>query len=344
MTTLREGPTTLARALGSHGEDAVRWLLVNDPRPPKTPRDAAFRTYLREVRAALRAEPAAFTVAARRPLAVGRASSIVEVTLAGAGAGAERVEPGDQLMLWWRNAPDAAAGMTAGAAPPPDADVRYWSTPLPHRPSRRRRASGEAWARGVVDLAEPVTGLARAPRITPRFFTVAGVSERGVALHVTRVGAWPARAATFLHTVEPGERVYGWVLRHPHRVDRTRPGLAVATGSGAAGVFAALRHGGRGVRLVWGLGDKTPEPWVRDELDAHLASGALADVRTAAAPQRVTDLLEASLVRELLSEGGWAYVSGNEAMAAAVDAWIERAVGAEARALAAAELRYIVSA
>lgn len=301
----------------------------------------------------------------RGPLAIGVAGSVVELTLRGGG-----VEPGDMLQLWWEN--DVAP------APGDDDPVAAWATPLPHRPARRVRTTAGEVRRRLVDLGGADAGasahdaralLARTPRLTPRFYTVSGVAPGGsgagngpgvegvsessdtgtapveVRLQVTRAAAWPERAAAYLHRVQPGDVVRGWVLRHPHRVDRSRPGLAVVTGSGAAGVFAALRAGAHGIRLVWGLGDKRLAPWVERELDAHLASGGLAEVALARSPQRVTDVLAPRLaeVRALVADGGWVYVSGNEAMADAVDALLHGALGAE-QARAHAELRYIVSA
>jgi len=350
VTSRVEGPTTWRRAAFAHLEDAVRWAMVNDPRRPRTPRDAAFRAYLREVRATLRSDPVPFTVASRRPLLTGAASSVVEVELTGGAC----VEPGDMLLLWWRNLPASVDGVGSERADqtgrsstvPLRVGARsYWTTPLPHRPSRRARTTEERFARAVADLSAPGTHAVAAPRITPRFYTVAGAVAGQVSLHVTATHAWPARAADFLHRVGERETVYAWVLRHPHRVDRTRGGLAVATGSGAAGVFAALRHGARDVRLVWGLGDKDLEPWVREELDRHVVSGALAELRLARSPQRVTDLLarDAVAVRELVADGGWLYVSGNERMGEAVDGLLTGIVGASAIARARDDLRYIVS-
>jgi sulfite reductase alpha subunit-like flavoprotein len=306
--------------------------MVNDPRRPRTPRDAAFRAYLREVRATLRSDPVPFTVASRRPLLTGAASSVVEVQLTG-GA---RVEPGDMLLLWWRNLPASVDGVGSERVDP---TCRGSTVP------RRARTTEERFVRAVADLSAPGTDAVAAPRITPRFYTVAGAVAGQVSLHVTAAHAWPARAADFLHRVGERETVYAWVLRHPHRVDRTRGGLAVATGSGAAGVFAALRHGARDVRLVWGLGGKDPEPWVREELDRHVVSGALAELRLARSPQRVTDFLarDAVAVRELVADGGWLYVSGNERMGEAVDGLLTGIVGAPAIARARDDLRYIVS-
>ena len=350
MTVRREGATTWVRAAVSWGEDAARWALVNDPRPRRAPRDAAFAAYLREVRRTMRQPAQAFEVMRLRALASGAASEIVEITLRDPGL---RIEPGDMLQLWWENA----------APPPPSPDdtapLAYWTTPLPHRPSRRAHATADELRRRVIDLGDapvigvrsgPLTGsdaaaFARVPRITPRFYTVSGVAGDEVCLQVTRAAAWPERAAAYLHRLRPGDHVRGWVLRHPHRIDRTRPGLVVATGSGAAGAFAALRAGARGIRLVWGLGDKRLAPWVERELDEHAASGRLARVELARSPQRVTDVLvpQPPARRALDAAGGRPSDTGTPSWAEAVDAILTGVLGSEL-ARAHAELRYIVSA
>ncbi|ALJ21831.1 hypothetical protein AOA12_18785 [Microbacterium sp. No. 7] len=314
----------------------MRWALVRDPRPRRTVRDAAFAAYLRDVRGTVRRPPHRFETIEVRSLARGGHSEIVEIALDATGSGAL---PGDMLQVWWENPAD-------GHAPGDDASVPHWSTPLPHRPSRRVRATGGELRRRVLDLsAGTPADPSRAPRITPRFYTVSDVTGDELRLQVTRSAAWPERAAAYLHRLQPGAVVRGWVLRHPHRLDRARPALAVVTGSGAAGVFAALRAGARGIHLVWGLGDKGLAPWIERELDGHLASGALDRVELAHAPRRVTDLLAPQLAeaRDLVAAGGSVYVSGNSAMADAVDALLTGALGAE-RARAHAELRYIVSA
>lgn len=339
MTSRREGPTTWARAMLSRGEDAVRWALVNDPRRARTKRDAAFRDYLRTVRATLQREPATFTVTGSRMLAEGTESEVVEVSL----RADIPVVAGDQLLLWWRNAPAAVDRLDVNLS----GSDAYWSTPVPHVPSRQLRDSRASIAASVIDLSEPPLAasfqeiLTTSPRITPRFFTVAG-TDADIALHVTYADAWPSRASAFLRRATAGEEVRGWVLPHPHRVDHSGPGLAVATGSGAAGVFAALRAGARGIHLVWGVGDKELAPWVQDELSAHLDSGALAQLYAARRPQRVTDLLTPDLVREVAATG-WVYVSGNESMGVEVDVRLTEILGAAWRQRAHDELRYIVS-
>lgn len=240
MTSRHEGPTTWVRAAQSRAEDAVRWALVNDPRRARAHRDAAFRTYLRTVRATLQREPATFTVTGSRMLAEGADSGVVEVSLRGEVA----VAAGDQLLLWWRNAQPAVDRLDVDLS----GSDAYWSTPVPHVPSRWLRDSRSAIAASVIDLSEAPPAdtfeeiLAAAPRITPRFFTVAG-TDPDITLHVTYAGAWPPRASAFLRGADVGEEVRGWVLPHPHRVDRSGPGLAVATGSGAAGGVRCAARG-----------------------------------------------------------------------------------------------------
>ena len=65
--------------------------------------------------------------------------------------------------------------------------VGYWTTPLPHRPSRRARATRAQVAEQVRDLGDP-----RAPgRFSSRFSTVAGADEDRVRIHVTWRQDWP---------------------------------------------------------------------------------------------------------------------------------------------------------
>lgn len=321
MTSRLEAETSWARAGFSWAEDAVRWMLVNDPRPTRTARDAAFHAYLKRVRSVMRTEPAQSEVTGTRELAAGPSPRIVEVELTG-----PRVDAGDVLLLNWRNRPAPAAG----------AGVRYWTTPLPHRPSRRATATPAQLSEGVREEG--------GGRITPRFYTTADAGQGRARLHVTRAAAWPERSAAFLHRAVPGTRVAGWVLPHPHRVNRADPGCAIVTGSGAAGVFAGLRHGAHGVRLIWGIGDKQLAPWVLDELAEHRRQGAIAELSIVRSPQRVTDVLAERLAAEAsaVRAGEWLYVSGNEAMGQAVDAMFHGALGADL-GRAHDDLRYIVS-
>lgn len=367
MTTRREGPTDWRRAALSQVEDVARRALVLTPPGSRTVRELAFHRYRRQVRRILRSAPVEFEVTERRPLAVGERSSVVELGLVTDAP----VAPGDVLWLWWRNSEERVAAATGGLAP-----QGHWTTPLPHRPSRWRTAPEDVLWREVVDLSgepanrppvrpEPGDGSPRrsgsgdgfpahaptpllrtAPRIVPRFFTTSDAAVRNgrteLRLQVTRDQRWPERAAAHLHRAEPGERLRGWVLPHPHRVP-PGPGLVVVTGSGAAAVFAALRSGTRGVRLFWGLGDKELAPWVEAEVAAWLASGALLDLSIARTPTRVTDLLTAADLRRAAASDGWLFVSGNAAMAEQVDLMVGEALGASRRQAGHQGLRYIVS-
>ncbi len=339
MTRLPGGPLTTRRALFSHVEDIARFALVTAPPWRRTPRDLAFDGYLRQVRRILRDEPAEAVVVENRLLARSERSAITELTLRMSAT----VEPGDMLHVLWQNAPER----TARHAPHLPAGA-YWTTPLPHRPSLRRRYSPQELAASVFDLsgANAPADARELPRITPRFFTVSGVERRGqdalVRLQVTRVGTWPERAAAFLHAVEPGNRMPVRVLPHPHRVPSDAPGLAVVTGSGAAGVFSALRAGARGVQLLWGIGDKTLEPWVHAELDEHLATGGLAALRIVQTPERVPGALATLSGLPDLTEG-WIYVSGNEDMGRDIDALLSGLLGRDALRRLSEQLRYIVS-
>lgn len=339
MTTRREGPTDWRRAAFSQVEDAVRRGLVAVPPRPRTVRNLAFHRYGQQVRRILRASPAEFEVVGRRDLAVGTHSSVAELSL----LTEVPVTPGDVLSLWWRNSEERVAAAASGSPP-----QRYWTTPLPHRPSVRRTAVEATLLRDVVDLSGNPSGWREAPRIVPRFFTTSHAAPRRnrieVRLQVTRHGRWPERAAAYLHRAEPGERLRGWVLPHPHRVPEG-PGMAVVTGSGAASAFAALRSGARGVRLLWGLGDKRLVSWVEAELHDWLTSGALAQLELARTPLRVTDLLERHVddLRAILAQGGWLFVSGNAAMGEQVDLMVAELLGDRQYQASHEALRYIVS-
>ncbi len=339
MTARHEGPTDWRRAAFSQIEDPVRRVLVVTPPRSRTVRNLAFHRYGGQVRRILRTAPAEFEVTGRRVLAAGASSSVAEISLVTDAA----VAPGDVLSLWWRNSDERVAGHARGLGP-----QRYWTTPLPHRPSTRRTAPEDVLLREVVELGDQAVDWRGAPRIVPRFFTTshatvtAGRTE--LRLQVTRDRRWPERAAAHLHRVAPRERLSGWVLPHPHRVP-TGPGLAIVTGSGAASVFASLRAGAGDVRLLWGLGDKELAPWVEDELAEWLAGGALAGLEIARTPTRVTDLLlpRRAEVRELVAAGGWLFVSGNAVMGEHVDAMVADALGDRRYRECYEAMRYIVS-
>ena len=364
MTTRYEGPTGWRRAAFSHVEDAVRRLMVVTPPRSRTIRNLAFHRYGKQVRRILRAAPVELELVSRSDLAVGERSTVAELSLVTSAA----VAPGDVLSLWWRNSEQrvasvvrpaggvmASPGKRSDGRPAADELVpaeslarRYWTTPLPHRPSRLTGAPVEELLREVVDLSGAATDLLTAPRIVPRFFTTSHAAVAGgrteLRLQVTRQDGWPERAAAYLSRVEPGEKLRGWVLPHPHRVP-PGPGMAIVTGSGAASVFASLRAGARGVRLLWGLGDKRLAPWAEAELQGWLASGALAELELAHSPQRVTDLLRphSAELRGLIDDGGWVFVSGNEAMGRDVDLIVGDALGEHRYRASYEAMRCIVS-
>ncbi len=358
----------------------MRWALVNRPLRSDNPRDAAFHRYLKKVRRIMKRDPAVFEVVDNRLMAAGPHSVIRELTLRTAAL----VEPGDMLHVWWRNAPERAAAHIGSFS-----EGYYWSTPIPHRPSRRNRYTAEELAGSIVDLSmanppsdllvhsvaehtgalsptdsigdvlefpnRPVAsatvsaneGVENFPRITPRFYTTSSARRdedaTTVRIQVTYVDSWPKRAAAFLQSLEPGESLDARVLPHPHRVPLDVPGgLAITTGSGAASVFAALRGGAQGIHLIWGLGDKTLEPWVREELAQYLDSGALGNLETAHSPTRVTDILKQTPdLSDYLAK--WIYVSGNEAMGYGVDSLLSTALGPGVLEESAASMAYTVS-
>lgn len=274
----------------------------------------------------------------------------MEVSLLGSAP----VEPGDMVYVWWRSDP-----MMVDALPPSlaRASLGFWTTPVPHRPSQWARATGARLAESVFDLSGllraeigslDADGLRSLPRIAPRLYTVSDVStgEPGssiVRLQVTMRDDWRPRSASFLHRLAPGDRVRVWIMPHPNHVDLSQPGLAVVTGSGAAGVFAALRSGARDIDLVWGLGDKKLERWMFDELAEHERSGGLASLRLVRSPERVDEATREILARRGLSDASQIYVSGNEAAGAAVHQVLREHLGERALAEATASMRYINS-
>ncbi|SDR83480.1 hypothetical protein SAMN04489860_0177 [Paraoerskovia marina] len=367
MSDVPAGAVGLGAAVASHLRHAARRALLVAPRGGP-PRDRAFHAYAREVRRRTASAPTSLRVVGRRVVAEDAVGSIVEIAL----RGPSDARTGDMLYAWWSNSADAVRGCHAG----PAADVAYWSTPVPGRPARRRRASAEHVLTSVVDLAgtraddDAVHGgaaglLAVRPRIEPRLYTVAGVrdledGEREVRLLVTRRAHWPARSAAHLTGLGTGDVVRAWALPHPHRTPvlrgATGPGLAVATGSGLAGVLATLReHALLGPcaepavgRLVWGS-RAAPAQWLLDELRGYVDTGVLGRLDVVggrgADRRRVTDVLGtcADEVRACVTDG-WVYVSGHREMAASVDALVRRVAGDAAVDAGAARLHYVESA
>ena len=351
MSTLDGPPVHLADALGSHAKDLARAVWVRLPAASRSPRDRAFAAYRRHVRRIVRGETASFRVIDTRTVAASPLSRVVEIEL---HTRAE-VGVGDMLYVWWCNDPARVASLAPALT---DAEVGYWTTPVPHRPARYARATAAHVAASVLDLSalgvEDVAALDAAellalPRITPRLYTASEARRDGggrciVKVQVTMRQDWPRRAAAFLHRVAAGDEVRAWVMPHPNRVHRVRPGVAVVTGSGAAGVFAALRDGAVGIDLIWGLGDKRLEPWVLDELRGYEVSGALASLRLVNSPMHVgAALRELADLGERSRRGDWLYVSGNEAAGVDAHAAVADLLGDEAVGQAADSLRYINS-
>lgn len=282
----------------------------------------------------MQTDPVQFTVIDVRPLATGASSRVIEVRMRTAAV----VLPGDMLYIGWRNS-DARVGQFS----PGQRQLRYFTTPLPHRPVKLMFGSEREVLSGVLDLSEGHTAsLTGSSRIVPRIYTVAGVQPRGthneIAIHVTIDDSWPERAAAYLGRLHADDTAIGWVLPHPHRVDHDVPTLAIVTGSGAAGVFAALRDECAPIDLVWGLGDKELAPWVFEELAKHRETGALRSVVFARRPDRVTDLLD-----ERIPAPRAVYVSGNETMGATVDALLRERWSDDLVDAMSADMSYIAS-
>ncbi|AYF96927.1 ferredoxin reductase domain-containing protein [Protaetiibacter intestinalis] len=359
MTAARSHPpVTASAALASYPRAALRPLFFRTRWPRATAHDRALLDYQLALPRILRRRPVRFVVREVRVVSAHGEGGIRELTLEAEA----RAVPGDMLYLGWRNAPDAvAAVLPAGAA---DAVLPYWTTPAPGVPSRRARATSAELAATVLDLADALAAqfpeLPRAaPRMVPRVFTLSGVRSLGGGRQELRVlvshhAAWPSRAAAHLHRVVPGEALAGWVLPHPHRLPPLHgalgDGVAVVTGSGIAGVLAALRSGVAGRPwLVWGLRGE-PAPWLRAELDGYAAAGAIrrldvVDSRAASGLRRVTDVLASAsdAVAADLASGAWLYVSGHAAMADPVRAAVTAAAGPDTVERLQATLRYVES-
>jgi hypothetical protein len=288
----------------------------------------------------MKRRPQDFEVLGRRTLAQDEHSSIIELTLRTHAP----VASGDMLFVDWLNHPDNISGRSVAGG-------GYWTTPIPHRPSTRHRADSQEILSSVLDLGgvdarggtdiDPLTAT-HGLRITPRFFTVAGVRNQDVTLFVTQRSDWPKRASSYLAHAKPGDHVTARVLPHPHRITGGGSGLAVATGSGAAGVFAALRSGIGGISLIWGVGSKVLEPCVIEELADHQTAGHLDRLIVVHSPQRVTDHVPEHLASSE-HQPDWIYVSGNSAMGEQVHSQLEVAFGVNRVRELHGQLRYINS-
>lgn len=378
-------PVDLRRALTSHALHAARHVLTAWyalPRPRLSPRESAFRRYFGQVGERFRSAPTVWRVAEIRPVTrVANADRrIAEITLTGP-AGQVPPVPGDMVALLWRNPASAVERAMPALAASPTTPLVYWTTPRPCRPARRSRTSAEAFLRDVADLGEigslttTATTTTALPRLAPRLYTLSEARVEGtrarLRIMVSFHADWPERAAAHLLGLREGEQVRGWVLPHPRRVpglevggrggrdargagDRhpapgaAGPGITVVTGSGIAGVLAALRAGAaQDLWLVWGARHPV-SAWLLAELEAHREAGRLGrlDVAVSAGehPRRVTDVLDDAddeLARRL-TRGDWLYVSGHTATLPAVRERVSAVLGEQTEARIAA-MRYIES-
>ncbi len=368
-------PVDLRRAIASHALHAARHVLTAWYATPfhrsLSRREAAFRRYFGDVGASFRSAPRTWQVAEIRPVTDGSAGDrrITEITLTGP-LGAAPPVPGDMVALLWRNPDSAVARALPALAPTATTPVAYWTTPRPCRPARRSSTSAETFLREAADLGEGVSSsrwtTATTPRLAPRLYTLSEVAREGdhsrLRIMVSFHADWPERAAAHLLGLRVGEEVRGWVLPHPRRVpglvvpqsrepiapEAAGPGLAVVTGSGIAGVLAALRAGvADDLWLVWGTRHPVA-PWLLQELETYRAAGLIGrlDVVVSAGerPRRVTDVLDdatGELARRL-TRGDWIYVSGHTATLPAVRERVQAVLGPTTKARIEA-MRYIES-
>lgn len=351
-------PVTSATALASHLRAAVRPAYLRLTRTAPNRHERAFLDYQLALPAILHDAPQPFTVTASVEIAASPGRSIRELTLT---TPTQMAEVGDMLSLLWQNTPEAIAV----ARPERERPVGYWTTPAPGIPSTRAHATPHRILTEVLDLGEPAAGptfdalLRHARRLTPRIYTLSGVRAllgggQELRILVSHHSSWPARAAAHLHRARPGDVLHGRVLPHPHRLPALHgwsdDGIAAVTGSGIAGVLAALRGGVGGTPwVVWGLRGSVA-PGVRDELDSFVADGSISrldvvDSLAVAGPRHVTDVLaeSANTLTAAVAAGHWLYVSGNASAGDQIRAAIATANGPEAVARLQDELRFVQS-
>lgn len=339
---------------------ALRPSYLRLTRTSPTRHERSFLEYQLALPSILRSERIPFTVVAAAEIMATRTSNLRELTLTTSRPVAE---VGDMLYLLWRNSPEVVL-----ASLPPrthSREVGYWTTPAPGIPPVRARASVNTLLSEVLDLSERPSGqgfdalLRHTGRITPRSYTLSGVRPlpsggQELRILVSHHSDWPSRSAAYLHRAQPGEVLQGWVLPHPHRIPSLHgwgnEGLAVVTGSGIAGVLAALRAGIAGNPwIVWGFRGPLSAA-LSEEFDAFIAHGAIrrldiADSRSDHGPRRVNDILDSSAdaLQETLDAGHWLYVSGHASSAAPIRTAFTRAASPEAVSQMQDELRFIQS-
>ncbi|MFW6353955.1 MAG: FAD-dependent oxidoreductase [Verrucomicrobiota bacterium] len=275
-------------------------------------------------------------------------------------------EPGDLVYLRWQNSPVRISELKA-RLPVRSAPLRVLSYGHALRPPRWEQVSPEALLSEILDLHATLpkevtweTLCRRQARIRPRVFTVSRVPERGklptIELIVSTVGG--GRASGYLERLAPGECVSGHRLPHPHRLPCAHgfrgAGLCIVTGSALAGVLAHLRGPARlpPIWLVWGI-KTADQAYYRDELRHYLHAGHLARLdivvsRPAgdAGGEYVQDLVrrEAGAIKPFLGSEGWVYVSGQKAMAKAVQHTLVELYGNDTVSQWRSRMRLVVSA
>ncbi len=180
------------------------------------------------------------------------------------------------------------------------------------------------------------------PRIAPRIYTVAGLPQHDpdgcftVLISEPRVvyvgdeAPTIGRGAAYFRSLELGDTVVGYRLRHPNSLPCSYgydgPGLAVVTGSAIAGVMAVLQTDQvpPGMWLVWGVRDRERGAYFDEILQQSLAEGRLARVdivqsnpTDGSIPQRVQQFLEQhrkQITDQLNTPNAWVYISGQPAM------------------------------
>lgn len=347
------------QALASYPRAAFRPLFLRLSRRGRDDHERAFLDYQLRLPSILRLEPIALTVAGIRDVVHSPEAGVRELLLDAPGHVAHL---GDMLYLRWQN--DAGA-VDSILSPDDSARVRFWSTPMPGVPSKRTSMQRASFLSSVVDLGEVDVHagfaelLRRGRRAIPRVYTLAGVThtrDAGTTLRVL-VGiraSWSRRAAAWLHTRSPGDVVQGWILPHPHRVPvllgAGAEGIAVVTGSGIAGILAALRAGTpSAIWLIWGRRG-TIHPELLAELEAYRSTGAisrldLVDSTAPDGPRYVTDILssEDAELRRRLGAAHWVYVSGHAGMTEPVLGRLTDILGAARVAELQRERRIVVS-
>jgi len=221
-----------------------------------------------------------------------------------------RHEPGDVLLLRWRNGDDEVQALLARLGWRGDEPLWLRGAGSAFMPVRARQVDARTALRELIDLRAAVEAgaldgpaadapprpqdLAGWPRLQPRSYSLsaieAGAQGEVIEIIVSEVadpsaaaGGRPGRCTGHLARSLPGETLYGWPLAFPLTLQPPHAGadtplLIVATGIAAAGPLLELPAlpARRPVWLLCGLRRAdTAQPFTRRLLDAAAARPGL---------------------------------------------------------------------